>query len=115
MTVPDRHAHDLFGRARLPDGFTREDRVRLLRTAAAALLAGQAPPRDAALYIGGALDAWLRAGARTGSLERDHLRTTAPRGSHRTAAALAREEQHQADEGVPAAAERDFGQEDNST
>lgn len=99
--------HDPFGRSALPPTFSREDRVRLLREVADALIAGRAPGRAAALFVGGALDAWLRGGGGLGALERDHLRVTPPRGSHRTPAAVARAAA-QADEGQRGATERRF-------
>jgi len=95
--------HDPFGRSALPAGFSREDRVRLLREVADALLAGRPPDRAAALFVGGAFDAWLTHG---GALERDYLGVTPPRGSHRTAAAIHR------DERAAAAAERRLRQDD---
>jgi len=95
--------HDPFGRSALPAAFSREDRVRLLREVADALIGGRAPDRAAALFVGGALDAWLHGGGGLGALERDYLRVTPPRGSHRTAAAVA-----QADERQRGAAERRF-------
>jgi hypothetical protein len=72
---------DLFGRARLPHDFSREDRVRLLGEACEALLRGQLPSVEARLFLGGALNAWLQRG---GSLERDFLRVTGKAGSHHT-------------------------------
>lgn len=97
--------HDPFGRSALPPTFSREDRVRLLREVADALIAGRAPGRAAALFVGGALDAWLRGGGGLGALERDYLHVTPPRGSHRTPAAVAAA---QSDEGQRGAAERRF-------
>ena len=79
---------DPFGRVSAPPaGLTREDRVRLLREAADALMQGQLPPAAARLFVGGALLAWLREG---GSLERQYLRVAAPKGSHLTPSALLR-------------------------
>jgi hypothetical protein len=67
---------DLFGRSRLPADFSREGRVRLIAEAAAALLDGRLPDAPARLFLGGALQAWLREGGRCGALERDYLRVT---------------------------------------
>ncbi len=78
--------HDPFGRARLPTGYTREHRIRLLREVADALIAGHRASREAELFIGSAFDAWLREGGGIGSLERDYLRVTPPRGCRLTAA-----------------------------
>lgn len=77
--------HDPFGRSRLPDGFTREDRVRLLGEVARDLLAGRTPPLPARLFVGGAINAWLANG---GGLEHDYLKVNARRGSHRTPATI---------------------------
>lgn len=98
--------HDPFGRSALPAGFSREDRVRLLREVADALLADRPPDRAAALFVGSAFDAWLTRGGGLGALERDYLGVTPPRGSHRTAAAIHR------DERAAAAAERRLRQDD---
>ena len=65
--------------------FDRAARVKLLAEMAAALLAGRKPSRASALFVGGALSAWLENG---GSLERQYFRVSARRGSHHTAAAL---------------------------
>jgi hypothetical protein len=67
---------------------TREGRVFLLDEAARALLAGNAPDREAALFVGSALQAWLADGR--SPFER-HARVSAPRGSHRTVRALVAE------------------------
>jgi hypothetical protein len=77
----------LLGGVRAPRGATREDRVRLLGEFAAAVLAGRQPDRASAVFVAGALHAWLERG---GSLERDFLRVR-ERGSHRTPAAIWRE------------------------
>lgn len=98
--------HDPFGRSALPPAFSREDRVRLLREAAEALLAGRMPSGAARLFLAGALSAWLRDGGCVGALERHYLRVSPPRGSHKTPAALARHP----DEGAAGAAERDFAE-----
>jgi hypothetical protein len=77
---------DPFGRIALPVAFDRRERVRLLRSAAAALLAGELPDRAAALFLAGAISAWLSQG---GNLEKDFLKVRAPRGSHFTPKVLA--------------------------
>ena len=79
---------DPFGRSRLPPAFDRADRVRLLAEVAEALLAGRLPSRASALFVGGALLAWLAQGGRTGALERDFFKVAAPRRSTLTAARL---------------------------
>src|SRR5690349_11614652 len=72
---------DPFGRpSAAPLDVTREGRVYLLAEAARALLAGRRPPPAAALFLGGAIGAWLAQG---GDLDKDFLRVRAPRGSHR--------------------------------
>ena len=82
---------DPFGRSRPPPGFTREDRVRWIHEVAAALLAGLAlAPRAAALFVGGALDGWLREGRRVGDLERCFLKTAQKERSHLSAQVLSR-------------------------
>lgn len=80
--------HDPFGRSRLPVGFDRESRVRLIARAAEALLAGRLPDAPARLFLASALQAWLREGGRVGALERDYLRVAAPRSSRHTASEL---------------------------
>ncbi len=78
---------DPFGRTRRPLAtFTREERVAVLADATDALLADEALPADARLLLGLALRRWLDEG---GDLDR-HLGVRAPRGSHRTPAALRR-------------------------
>lgn len=72
---------------RVPLALTREGRLQLLAEAAQSLLAGRQPSAEARLFLASALTAWLRT---DGPLER-HLRVGAPRGSHKTAPALARE------------------------
>lgn len=79
---------DPFGRSRLPAGFDRASRVRLIAEAAEALLAGQLPHPAARLFLAGALVAWLRDGGRIGALERDYLKVAAPRRSTATPARL---------------------------
>jgi hypothetical protein len=66
--------------------FNRVHRVALLREFANAMLAGQLPSREAQLFIGSAVQAYLTQG---GDLERDFLRVKAPQGSHLTPQALA--------------------------
>lgn len=85
-------ALDPFARARLPADFSRQDRVRLLAEVAQALLDGREPSRAAALFVGGAVSAWLAQGGRIGALERDFLRVAAPRSSRHTASELWRRE-----------------------
>ena len=63
---------------RPPRSLSREGRVALLAEVADALLRGEAPGREAALFVGSALSAWLRM---DGPFER-HARVGAPRGSH---------------------------------
>ena len=64
---------------RIPRSLSREGRVELLAEVAAALLRGETPSKEAAMFVGSALSAWLRTG---GVFER-HARVGAPRGSHR--------------------------------
>ncbi len=66
--------------ARVPRTAEREERVRLIGEVARALIAGEMPARGAALFVGGALGAWLAQG---GDLERAYFRVKR-RGSHRT-------------------------------
>jgi hypothetical protein len=80
--------HDPFGRARLPAGFSREERVRMLDEAADALLRGEVPPDAARMLLGSALRAFLDSGDGRGALEGKYLRVTACRGSHETAGAV---------------------------
>lgn len=61
----------------------REGRIALLGELAEALLAGKQPTRAAALFVGGALLAWLETDR--GRLERDFFRVLEPR-SHLTVA-----------------------------
>jgi hypothetical protein len=82
---------DPFGRSRPPRTLTRAGRVQLLAELAEALLEGRAVDRDAALFVGGAVLAWLAAGGRVGDLEREHLRIAAPRRSTHTPGHLWRE------------------------
>ncbi len=78
---------DPFGRSRLPADADRRERVRRLLEVARALVEGREPDRAAALFVGAALEAYLRRG---GKLERDYLRITPPRGSNLTAQEVAR-------------------------
>ena len=78
---------DPFGRTKPPSGFDRADRVRLLHIAARALVAGEEVPRDAALFLGGAVEGWLASG---GDLEGSFLQLRAPRGCHHTPSVLFR-------------------------
>jgi|SRR5450759_3835883 len=64
---------------------TRSERLALFHAACAALAEGKTPPAPAAIFLGTAGLAWLQGG---GSLEADHLRLTAPRGSHVTPTTL---------------------------
>lgn len=75
----------LIGGVLPPAHLSREGRIRMLGELAHALLAGDQPDRSAALFLGGALIAWLEHG---GSLERDYLRVSARAGSHQTAASI---------------------------
>ena len=75
---------DPFGRVRKPAAFDRAGRVRLCAELAEALLAGEPMPREAALFVGAALQAWLTDG---GSLEH-HLGVVGPRRSRLTPARL---------------------------
>lgn len=60
----------------MPAGFSRADRVRLIGDCARALMRGELPGDAARLFVAGALIAWLEAGGRCGSLERDFLKVT---------------------------------------
>jgi hypothetical protein len=80
---------------RPPATFDRAGRVRLIGEAARALVDGNMPDRDAALFLGGALLAWLESG---GDLSRDFLKITKAKSRH-TAAYLWRQFAHQ-DEGA---------------
>jgi hypothetical protein len=62
--------------------------VRLILEVANALLQGRLPSWEAAVFVGGALLAWLASGGR---LEKDHFKVTASIGSKRTPAAIAQE------------------------
>lgn len=63
----------------------RERRVAMLGTFAQAVMAGELPSAESAMFIAGAIQAWLRQG---GSLERAHLKVSARRGSHATPASI---------------------------
>jgi hypothetical protein len=71
---------------RVPVALSRERRIELLVTVRDALLADRLIPKDAARFLGQALDRWLTEG---GDLE-DRLGTKGKRGSHQTAAAIAK-------------------------
>ena len=71
---------------RAPRSTSREGRILLLAEVARALLDGREPSIEGRLFVGAALDAWLRLG---GAFEK-HARVGAKRGSHRTAQALFR-------------------------
>jgi hypothetical protein len=83
---------DPFGRSALPADLSRADRVALLAEVAQALLDAREPPRSAALFVGGAIAAWLAQGGRVGDLERFYLQVAAPRSSRHTASELWRRE-----------------------
>lgn len=76
----------------MPPGFDRAARVRMLAEVAEALLEGRLPARAAALFVAGAVRAWLEHGGRCGALEREYLRVAAPRSSRHTASELWRRE-----------------------
>jgi hypothetical protein len=80
--------HDPFGRSRLPDDFSREGRVALLKEGFEALMRGELPSLEARLFLAGGGVSWLSEG---GDLARDYWRVSAPRGSHRRPEVLARE------------------------
>jgi len=88
MGDKDRFA-DPFGlakpRAPADRELTRLERLELFEAACSALAKGEMPPAVSAKFLGTAGLAWLQDG---GSLERDHLKLSAPRGSHYTAAEL---------------------------
>lgn len=99
---------DPFGRSRLPGDFTREGRVRLIAEAARALLDGRLPSAEARLFLAGAIAAWLEAGGRCGSLERDYLRVTGrPRSRLTPQRLLARCERTATDDDEPGTVEPD--------
>jgi hypothetical protein len=88
VSARDLELQRILGGVQPPRGAsTREDRVRLLGEFAEAVLAGREPDRAAAIFLAGALRAWLERG---GSLEGDYLRVH-QRGSHRTPSAIWRE------------------------
>lgn len=80
-----------YGRSRAPLALSIEGRVALISQAAQALLNDQPPPKEARLFLGGALSAWL---ARGGDLSRDFLKVVIPK-SHRTASRIFQELQSQ--------------------
>lgn len=88
------------GKHRPPLALTLEGRVRLIDEIRQALLEGRLPSREAALFVGGALGAWLVNG---GDLARDWLEVVKPK-SHRTASKIWRDLQ-------AAALHQDEGQE----
>lgn len=69
---------------RAPRSLSREGRILLLAEAAAALMRSEAPGREAAMFVGSCLTAWLKTG---GAFEK-HARVGAKPGSHRTAKAV---------------------------
>ena len=79
-SVADR-LNDPFGRlAALPAStFDREHRVKLLKEVSEALLECRLPSKQARVFVGSAIQAYLREGGR---LDRDFLQVHAPRGSH---------------------------------
>ena len=79
------------GRSRVPLSATLEGRVCLLAAAAEALLKDELPGKEARLFLGGALNAWLQNG---GDLSRDFLKVVRPK-SHRTASRIFQEIQEQ--------------------
>jgi hypothetical protein len=87
VSVRDVDLQRILGGVKAPRAATREDRVRLLGEFAASVLAGREPDRTAAVFVAGAVHAWLDRG---GNLERDYLRVH-ERGSHRTPSAIWRE------------------------
>lgn len=92
---------DPFGRSAMPRTASREGRVAMLQEVARALLEDAPCSREAALFVAGAVDAYLRYG---GNLARDYLRIVPPRGSHSTPAAIVRaahRDERQADLGGP--------------
>lgn len=79
---------DPFGRTKVPATFDRAGRIRLLGEAAEALLDGREVPREAGLYLGGAVLSWLHQGGRLGALERDYLKVSGAQRSRLTPARL---------------------------
>lgn len=77
----DRHRHDPFAQAQLPERMTREGRVRLLAECFSALLDNRMPSREAALFVAGGGLQWLEQG---GDLVRDYWKVSARAGSHHT-------------------------------
>jgi hypothetical protein len=69
---------DPFRRTCIPPDFSRAGRVALIEEVGRALVEGRQPSREAALFVGAALSAWLCEGGRCGALERDFLRVAAP-------------------------------------
>jgi hypothetical protein len=83
--------HRVFGRSRAPRSLSIEGRVALLAEVAAALLNGALPSKEARMFVGGALSAWLAQG---GDLSREFLKVVIPK-SHRTASKIFQELQAQ--------------------
>src|SRR5262245_10889793 len=81
----DRRLSQVIGPRKAGGALERADRIRLLGEAAQALLEGRMPDRPAALFLGGAIESWLREG---GDLERAYFRVRGPRGSRRTPSAI---------------------------
>lgn len=82
--MSDEFANDPFGRARPPDDFSTDGRVRLLGQAFTALMRGEMPSPQARIFLAAGGMAWLREG---GDLTRDFWRVVTPK-SHRTAARI---------------------------
>jgi hypothetical protein len=83
-TFDPRGLEAAFGIARPPLILDRAGRVSMIGEAAKALLDGQLPSRECAVFLGGALLSWLELG---GNLEREYLRVTKAK-SHHTPAAI---------------------------
>lgn len=62
-----------------PAALTRKGRVALLVEVANALLSGREPTREAALFVGTALDQWLKRG---GNLEKEYLQVVKAHSHH---------------------------------
>ena len=77
-----------------PRALSRAGRCKLLAEAAQALLAGKLPSREAQLFLGGAISAWLAQG---GKLER-YLQVH-QRGSHLTPQRLIADEREKSEDG----------------
>jgi hypothetical protein len=81
---------DPFIDSRVPRSLCREGRIEMLGEAAEALLQNRTAPKEAAFFLGSAIQAWLEHG---GDLERTYLKVRR-RGSHRTVQAIYRELQN---------------------